>query len=405
MSLNIKRFIFFCLLAPFTIGAETTFETILKESVIKNGFRSAEDIMQPVDQELAVIGKGLFESEAMSLNGQISCQSCHLDKFGSADGIPVAVGIGGVGEGKERAMSGGAIIPRNTLPLWGRGHKGFDVLFWDGRVDFSNSQKISAFGNSPPSTDPLITAIHLPAVEIREMLIEDKFIKESKQEEVSSAQKVYQSIANNIQQQDNELYERVKAHFNLIEEEQVTFTHMAEAIAAFIRSKFAIKNTKFHKFIFDSQSLSEDEFKGALLFYGKAKCSTCHSGSYLTDFSFHSLALFQLGFGRNGFGVDYGRYNVTHDPKDLYKFRTPPLYNVSKTAPYGHSGSINNLESMVVAHFDPLSLIDPQAWTVGERTEYYKRLVSAAEDLIQIPYLTDKEVAQILTFLETLEYE
>ena len=405
MNLDIRVFVLSFLLLPCVAIPANTFEDILRESVIKNGFISAEDMMNPIDQKLATIGKGIFESEALSLNGDISCQSCHLDEFGSADGISIAVGIGGVGEGKERAMSDGAIIPRNTLPLWGRGHKGFDVLFWDGKVNFSDNQQISAFGDTPPSDDPLVTAIHLPAIEIREMLIEDKFINESKQEDVSSAEKVYQSIAMNVQKQEPELYDALKKQLNLSDNETLTFTNMAEAISEFIKSKFAVKNTKFHKFIFNDESLSEDEFRGALLFYGKGKCSTCHSGAYLTDFSFHSLALFQLGFGKNGFGVDYGRYNVTHDPKDLYKFRTPPLYNASKTAPYGHSGSIESLEAMVVAHYDPLSLVDPQSWTVSERTEYYKRLVSAAEDLIQIPYLTDTEVAQILTFLETLEYE
>ena len=77
-------------------------------------------------------------------------------------------------------MGGGAIIPRNTLPLWGRGGVGFEVFFWDGRVDFSDKAKLSPFGEDIPSEDPLITMVHLPTVEIREMLIEDEFISGQK---------------------------------------------------------------------------------------------------------------------------------------------------------------------------------------------------------------------------------
>ena len=75
----------------------------------------------------------------------------------------------------------------------------------------------------------------------------------------------------------------------------------------------------------------------------------CHAGAYFTDFQYHTIAFPQLGSGRNGFGIDYGRFNVTYNPADLYKFRTPPLFNVTNTPPYGHSGSVNSLESCKVS--------------------------------------------------------
>ena len=50
-------------------------------------------------------------------NGRMACQTCHLNEFGSADGLPNAVGIFGVGEGPERAFSDGRIVPRNTSRL------------------------------------------------------------------------------------------------------------------------------------------------------------------------------------------------------------------------------------------------------------------------------------------------
>ena len=79
--------------------------------------------------------------------------------------------------------------------------------------------------------------------------------------------------------------------------------------------------SKFESFVYKNTKLSKDEIEGGLIFYGKGKCSVCHAGTHLSDFKFHNIIFPQLGFGRNGFGVDYGRYNITFDPKDLYKLR------------------------------------------------------------------------------------
>jgi len=111
------------------------------------------------------------------------------------------------------------------------------------------------------------------------------------------------------------------------------YIDIARSIASFIRTEFRLKPTKLEKFVQGNETFNESELKGTLTFYGKGGCVTCHSGPHFSDFKFYTIAFPQLGFGKNGFGIDYGRYNVTFDPKDLYKFRTPPLYNVEKTAP------------------------------------------------------------------------
>ena len=162
--------IIFGLLVTAPPAAADAFDSILKQAAIESGFAHAQSTHVPVDPALAAVGKTLFESRNLSLNSDISCQDCHLQEFSSADGIPNAIGIGGEGTGVERVMGGGAIIPRNTLPLWGRGGAGFEVFFWDGKVDFSTDSPISQFGDQAPSNDPLVTTVHLPVVEIREML-------------------------------------------------------------------------------------------------------------------------------------------------------------------------------------------------------------------------------------------
>jgi cytochrome c peroxidase len=45
--------------------------------------------------------------------------------------------------------------------------------------------------------------------------------------------------------------------------------------------------------------------------------------------------------------VDVGRFEVTRDETDRYKFRVPMLRNIAKTAPYFHDGSVAKLDEAV----------------------------------------------------------
>jgi cytochrome c peroxidase len=394
----------FFILLPILVSADS-FENILRKTAIDRGILPSQKLYDSQDQSLKRLGKIFFNSENLSLNRNISCETCHLKEFGSADGIPNAVGVGTKGKGPNRVLSGiGKFIPRNTLPLWGVGGIGFKTLFWDGKVDFSNETKISPFGSKTPSDDPLVVAVHLPAIEIGEMLVDDSKLKKYKLETTDDGLKVYQLMVDKLRKYEqksiNELAQKLGKEANEIE-----FIDIAKSIAAFIRSEFRVKKTSFEKFVFENVKLNENELKGGLIFYGKGKCSNCHDGPYFTDFKFHIIPTPQLGFGKNGFGVDYGRFNITFQPIDLYKHRTPPLYNVTKTAPYGHSGSAKTLEEVITYHFDPLKFATTKKMNQLERHEYYKRLSASAENMLQISYLTTDEVGFLVDFMGTLSFD
>jgi cytochrome c peroxidase len=112
----------------------------------------------------------------------------------------------------------------------------------------------------------------------------------------------------------------------------------------------------------------------------------------------------QLGSGKNGFGVDYGRFNVTHNTDDLYKFRTPPLLDVENTAPYGHSGSVATMRAAVVRHFDPLRDLPLDQMTDHQRVETYKQIAVSAPSVSLLPYLDQDEVGHIVEFMKTLSF-
>ena len=108
------------------------------------------------------------------------------------------------------------------------------------------------------------------------------------------------------------------------------------------------------------------------LFYGKANCSSCHSGTFQTDHEFHAIAMPQIGpgkadgrhseywraSGQEPFLEDFGRGRVTVRAEDEFRFRTPSLRNVELTGPWGHAGAYRTLEQVVRHHLDPVRCLD-----------------------------------------------
>ncbi|MDC3370510.1 His-Xaa-Ser system-associated MauG-like protein [Alphaproteobacteria bacterium] len=405
MNLNFKKVFIFLSLSVVALpgNAEEFYSSIIREKALANGYAPPQTTYQPTDNGLVEIGRQLFESKNLSLNGNIACVTCHIDSKGSSDGIPNSAGIGGAGKGMERYLSGGRVVPRNSLSLFGVGGKGFETFFWDGRVQNTEGRIVSQFGESAPSSDPLVVAVHLPVVEIRETLIEDAFISAYKKETIHGAGVVYQAVLDNLKDTEPAM---IDALAKTVEKstEQLEFLDVASALANFIREKFKIRESSFSSFMNGQSSLEKEELLGGIVFYGKGGCSACHSGPYFSNFQFHTIALPQAGFGKNGFGVDYGRYNTTFNPEDLYKFRTPILHNVTKTFPYGHSGSLYSLKEVVQAHYDPLMFFDIKTKNASERHEYLKYLKRNDSSEV-VGNLTDNELEQIIAFLKTLEFK
>jgi cytochrome c peroxidase len=400
MKLAIKSLAVLIILCNSAIGSEL-YSDLLRQAAERNGYLTPELTNAPFNVNKSKIGRKIFESTSLSFNSDTSCQSCHLKEFSSADGLPNAIGVGGSGTGIKRVMSGGLIVPRNTLPLWGRGSKDFHTFFWDGKVQTINGKVFSQFGSKPPRNNALLTAIHLPFVEIREMVLDDAEVDNNyKTETVESAENILDLLTKRLKQLNLGI-ELANAYNKDISE--IEFIDAADAVSEHIKDHFKLQNTRFSNFISETGTLTDNEIKGGLLFYGKGKCSTCHSGPHFTDFKFHNIVFPQLGFGKNGFGIDYGRFNVTRDYQDLYKFRTPPLANIAKTAPYGHSGSLATLKSVIISHFDPLRYFDTQSLDPIRRRELFVRIQSTSGQS-NPTYLDGQEVNNLAAFLNALSF-
>lgn len=390
------------ILAAVSAKADTLRETVLRQAALDAGLVPAEDTHVAVPPAMVAAGKLLFQTKKLSLEHEIACASCHLDRFGSADGLPNAIGTEGRGEGVARLVGGGDIIPRNALPFWGRGSKGFDVFFWDGRIDARGERMISQFAGAEPSTDPLVVAVHLPPVELGEMLLNSAGSETLQSETVESANQVYAQLAQRLR--DDPAIGPALANAHGVPQSELRFIDMAEALAGFIRHNFRLKPTRLHEFVFGNGALTHEEVEGGLIFYGKGRCATCHNGAYFTDFQFYAIPFPQAGFGKNGFGVDYGRYNVTLDVSDLYRFRTPPLFNVTRTAPYSHSGALYELSDAIRTHSDPLARPESIPSDPRQRADFYEVLKSWSQSPVAGIQLSEQDIERLVAFLVTLEY-
>jgi cytochrome c peroxidase len=153
----------------------------------------------------------------------------------------------------------------------------------------------------------------------------------------------------------NEEYRQMFANaFPEVPESSLGFQHAAIAIAAFEAEAFGMNDSPFDQYLAgDREALSHDAKRGAALFYGAAKCVSCHSGTLLTDQQHHNLAVPQLGPGKDPTsGLDFGRFGVTGSMSDLFEFRTPPLRNVTATGPWMHNGAFSSLEDVIRHHGD-----------------------------------------------------
>ena len=111
-------------------------------------------------------------------------------------------------------------------------------------------------------------------------------------------------------------------------------------------------------------ALTTDQKKGALLFFGKARCVECHAVSGIanemfSDFKPHVLGVPQIApvignlpFDGPDADEDFGLEQVTGNPEDRYKFRTSPLRNLALQPAFFHNGSFTRLEDAVRHHLD-----------------------------------------------------
>lgn len=345
----------------------------------------------PVDEDLAEIGRLLFYDPILSGNRNISCGTCHHHDHFSADGVSLGIGEGGIGVGPKRVVGPDGIkkrVPRHAPALWNIGAKEFQSFFHDGRVSasehYGNGVNSPAEEWLPEGLDSLLAAqVLFP------MTAQFEMAGNPKENEVAGA------IHDRIDNAWPIIAKRVRA----IPEYKAALgdgeiSDIANAIAAFMSLEWRSFDSPY-----DLGTLSEPQKRGEALFFGKAQCSSCHSGPFFTDHAFHALALPAFGPGRtrrfDPAPRDVGRMSESNELADAYRFRTPSLRNVALTAPYGHNGAYPTLEGMVRHHLNPLEAL-------GEWTPDMARLpkVPAVEAIDFVIWQDRREMERLRMFVD-----
>jgi cytochrome c peroxidase len=121
-----------------------------------------------------------------------------------------------------------------------------------------------------------------------------------------------------------------------------------DAIAAYERSLITL-NAPFDRYLRgDRDALTEQQSYGYTLFKNFG-CVACHQGRGVGGNMFQVLGVVHSYFDERGniTKADYGRFNVTGDERDRFRFKVPSLRNVALTAPYFHDGSAATLDDAV----------------------------------------------------------
>ncbi|WP_370639375.1 cytochrome-c peroxidase [Cognatishimia sp. F0-27] len=324
-----------------------------------------DDFLQ-FDPAQARLGQMLFYDKILSGNRNISCGTCHHHELGSTDRLSLGIGEGGIGIGPERVAMDGkhrvrARIPRNAPALWNLAHRDVAVLFHDGRLEVSD---LYGNGFDSPAEEYLPTGLNsiIAAQALFPMTSDAEMAGEPGSNEVAGAfkdriDKGWPLIAKRVRTIPayGEMF--VDCFDHIDKPEQVTIVEIANAIAAFIGTEFRSFDSPYDAYMTQGIPLPGPAERGRQLFFGKARCATCHNGPLFSDQQFHAAGIPQFGPGRtrpfDPIPRDVGRMGATDRLTDAYRFRTPSLRNVALTAPYGHNGAYPDLRSMIRHMADP----------------------------------------------------
>lgn len=238
------------------------------------------------------LGRKLYFETRLSTNNSQSCNSCHRIDNGRAGVDNEATSPGAFGKRGDRNSP-------TTL------NAGFHFAqFWDGRAADLTAQA------KGPVLNPVEMAMPDEATVIQRL----------------SADKDYPGL--------------FKSAFPG-QDKPLSYENVARAIAAFERT--LVTRDRFDEFLNGKDNaLTATELKGLNVFLTTG-CTTCHNGPLLGGTAYHKVGLLKPYKNTN----DLGRFVVSQDDDDKFKFKVPSLRNIAATGPHFHDGAIAMLPEAV----------------------------------------------------------
>ena len=351
---------------------------------------------RPIDPKLADLGRLLFFDVSGGLHNDNTCGGCHSPSAGLGDTQSIAIGVQ-----NNRIVGRDRIGPRNQRRTPSAANTAFyPNLMWNGRFSAPSG---NPFDNSlgflfPPPEG----ATRFPPNDlvIKHLLQAQAHIPPTELVEVAGFTGTAGTIGPRFDQFDdgfggivpppdasgfrNEpIRQAVLGRLNSTTKYRQLFGALFPLVAAGGLIDFSMFGRAIAEFEFtmvfanapidryargDMNALNGDEKQGALIFFGKGKCVTCHavagqSNEMFSDFKMHNIGVPQIapffGVGQGnvifdgpGENEDFGLEQITGKPADRYKFRSSPLRNAALQPAFFHNGAFTELEDAVRHHLN-----------------------------------------------------
>jgi cytochrome c peroxidase len=247
------------------------------------------------------LGRRLFYDADLSVNGTMSCATCHEQRRAFTDGNKAHPGA--LEDPGKRNIPGLANVSLFKNLTWAHNHLS----------GLAEQSLMPIRGTNP--------------VEMGMNGHEDEIAKRLSQ---------------------NDCYKKLFSLAFSKENGAINLGTVSQALESF--EKTLISNNSIYDQKIKSHQLlpTKDAEDGKKLFFGVAKCNTCHTAPLFSDDDFHQVQP-QNQAVDNKFN-DNGLYDVTGNIKDKNFFRTTSLRNAVLTSPYWHDGSAKTLLDAIQKH-------------------------------------------------------
>lgn len=435
---------------------------------------------RPLNQPLVELGRDLFFDEILALSNDNSCAGCHVPLFGFGDSQSIAIGVE-----NNRVVGPGRAGPRNQRRTPTLTNVAFyPNLMWNSRFSaptedpFDNSQGfkfphpegpvkfpphdstikhlLAAQGHIPSTEQPEMAGFNTETVQLslsrfggklttvtsRALVREGSAPDEKAVVPLSNTRVLTAGVGDVLPPADSTNTRNEPIRLKVLQRlhasaayrkkfeqafpevaagQAINFEMIGNAIAEF-QFSLTFVDAPIDRFMKgQTDQLSLDEKKGALLFFGKAQCWQCHavagkSNEMFSDFRTHNIGVPQIspdkGRGNVGFAgsaedEDFGLEDITQSKEDRYKFRTSPLRNVGLQPTFMHNGAFTSLSDAIRHHLDVRESVrtyDPKvakiAPELSNRLGPMRPVLERLSPLVAAPIqLSADEMGQLVAFV------
>jgi cytochrome c peroxidase len=249
----------------------------------------------PITRERVELGRSLFFDPRLTIDGNMSCSSCHQPAFYGTDARPKSIGV------QQRPH------PRNAPTVLNAG--ALNIVHWRGDRDSLEDQVAKAVTSPITSGQP------------DEKAVIDRLSR------VTGYTPLFAAAFPN-------------------EPQPMTIQNVANAISAYERT--LLTPSPFDASLAGNHEALSPTARTGLATFINTGCVSCHNGVGVGGGMYQKFGVVEDYWKATGSDpIDKGRADVTKDPADLYVFRVANLRNVAMTPPYFHDGSVATLPEAV----------------------------------------------------------